>query len=943
MLCNNKFLAKNRQNQSGYVVAGILGLMVAVGMTTTFMVDSATRQAKLQQTVTHQAVTNSTFVNLNNSAARTATVTAGSILNPVYAVKDPSGGTPIGGGGYVPGEFGSQQDGRGNQIIYCAFFNGDEAAPAPGENEVTPITLPGNAKVTRTEIPRAPAYAFISPGKNSVQELTCDELTTEEAGPYGTYTRAKTEEEIKTETSGGIAIAGDDKFIVVTITDALNNNGQGAANMVSGLEVCDWTTQKLIFENTGPGGSTEFRCVAEQDPYVTGSTAGLASGAVAPANTARVFLDKVQVPDQVTPTSELRFRSLVAGNNISISEEGDNIRIHSLGGGGSGTITGAENVGFGPGKVFANISGTNLWFRSIRSADNRLSVETIGHDIVLTNTSATADLNGNNVGDGTGTATNVQRADIFKNKTIANNTTFLNFRRLQAAGTLSLQMLGDDTIQITGLAIPGPQGPQGPPGAGGQPGPQGPAGPAGNSSWTVSGNHQYSNNPGNVGIGTTNPVDKLHVEGNATVSGRLRTSNLLIESNSNTNHLFRLAPTEPPTEVIESQDPYSNNNDLNVNNLFGFWNSAINRHARIQVEKVYAYSGLETKHNGLDVNYFDQNTFRRGFKIYATTAGAADGDFRFEAKSPRQANPFDRRHTFAFKTAAQADGKYADIRVGGIAVMGDNNNHQLGLVPQTDITAGGMETGPGGDTQRNIDNLFSLYNYGQSKHSRIMLDKVYATNGLETKHNGIDINYFTGGQNGVFQRGMRIFAAFEPTTDADFLIQLKTPRIGPLDPRNTVAIKTMDGQDADLRVGNLHVSGDLTGVDMANNLVNNSDYFEWNATGSINQITNNFNFEKTGLNPGLWFVSASGTTFEWDLSASYAVAYDFSSDAAPVKRKGLQIFNHPDGSAPLQFDAIIRVGANGRITIRAMGNGTYQGKPIFQSNIQSVTAHRISN
>jgi Chaperone of endosialidase len=40
---------------------------------------------------------------------------------------------------------------------------------------------------------------------------------------------------------------------------------------------------------------------------------------------------------------------------------------------------------------------------------------------------------------------------------------------------------------------------------------------AGGSSWTVSGSHQYSSVSGNVGVGTTTPVDKLHVVGNVRI------------------------------------------------------------------------------------------------------------------------------------------------------------------------------------------------------------------------------------------------------------------------------------------------------------------------------------------------------------------------------------------------------------------------------------------
>ena len=137
----------------------------------------------------------------------------------------------------------------------------------------------------------------------------------------------------------------------------------------------------------------------------------------------------------------------------------------------------------------------------------------------------------------------------------------------------------------------------------------------------------------------------------------------------------------------------------------------------------------------------------------------------------------------------------------------------------------------------------------------------------------------------------------------------------------------------------------LTCVNSSNSsLVENADYFEWNAAGTAAQMMNSFTMTRNGLNAGLWQVSVSGTTFETSGGAAYSVAYDFSSDALTTpKRRGLYIFNHPDGSAPMRLDAIVRVGANGRITVTALGTGTYQGVNILQSNVQSVTAYRIGN
>ena len=812
--------------KSGYIVGAMMVAMVGLAAATTTFMSLATNQAKVNQSITNRAITNTALANLSNAAARTArAATTGGIINPQYAVKGPNGELPIGGGGYVPTEWGSQFDGKGNRIIYCAFFNGPHSAPAPDSNEVAPIQFSNNNKPTRAEMARAPFAVFIAPS-GPTNTLRCDQVTTTITDTSGTYTRVKTDEELR-------AIAGNDKFLVADITQGLYNNGQGASNLLAGINTCDWQTEKLIFEPSGPDGSPEFKCVAEQDPVVNGRVMGSAAtpntGDPAPVNTARVFKQSYKSPhrndsnDPLPPVSELQFRSLIAGSNITVEEQGDNIRINANLSG-AGTINGAVNSGTGGGQIFKGVEGSLLSFRNI-AGGNGITVQTIGDNVVISNSGSTVDLSGNNIGDGTGTPVPVNFAELYKDKTVFGNQTLLNFRKIKTAGTVSLQLLGTDTIQITGSAVPGPQGPAGPPGAGGPPGPQGPEGPAGppgSGSWTVSGANQYSSNSGNVGIGTTNPGEKLTVNGNTWTSGIVRGSFFTVQSNGNPNLRMDIYPItlSNAVEAVETQDPYDNHNDMNNNNFFMFYNTALGRHSRIGVEKVYAYDGIATKHNGVDINYFTVNNFQRGMKIYATNAATSEGNFRFMIKSNRIGvlNP---ANTFAFTT--RGDNKYADIRVGAIGIMGDNWNHQMSLSAQPMAEA--AENAPGGDHSRNTNNLFAFWNGPMSRHARLQAEKLYAYDGVTTKHNGIDINYFIGD---TFQNGWRFFVVPNGASDGNFRVELKNPYISPGHAANTIALKTNDGNYADLRVGNLYVSGNIIG----GNVGSGGGQFQGNLLGS---------------------------------------------------------------------------------------------------------------
>jgi hypothetical protein len=137
--------------------------------------------------------------------------------------------------------------------------------------------------------------------------------------------------------------------------------------------------------------------------------------------------------DKVSTT--LNFRSLIAGTNITLVNNGDDITINSTGGsGGSGEVNTASNVGGGQG-IFRQKTGVDLELKSLLSSGS-ISLNSTTDAITI---SSSAEANtASNVG--TGTA-------IFKQKSGIN----LEFKSLVAGTNITLVNNGDDiTINSTG-------------------------------------------------------------------------------------------------------------------------------------------------------------------------------------------------------------------------------------------------------------------------------------------------------------------------------------------------------------------------------------------------------------------------------------------------------------------------------------------------------------
>ena len=137
----------------------------------------------------------------------------------------------------------------------------------------------------------------------------------------------------------------------------------------------------------------------------------------------------------------LRFKTINAGNNIAITNNADDITINAT----SVVVPNVNgtNVGTGTGIVFKDKSGDNLRFRTVK-AGNNITITNNADDITINATSVVIpNVNGTNVGTGTGI--------VFKDKSGDN----LRFKTIKAGNSISITNNADDvTINATSIGIP---------------------------------------------------------------------------------------------------------------------------------------------------------------------------------------------------------------------------------------------------------------------------------------------------------------------------------------------------------------------------------------------------------------------------------------------------------------------------------------------------------
>ena len=132
-------------------------------------------------------------------------------------------------------------------------------------------------------------------------------------------------------------------------------------------------------------------------------------------------------------------KSIKAGTNVTITDDGSTLTINSTAAGGTGGITGATNAGTGAG-VVNGVSGTSLVLKSLKAGPN-ISITSTADEITVEATgTASGEANtASNVGTGVG---------VFKSKTGVN----LALKTLKAGANVTLTPSADEIlIEASGI------------------------------------------------------------------------------------------------------------------------------------------------------------------------------------------------------------------------------------------------------------------------------------------------------------------------------------------------------------------------------------------------------------------------------------------------------------------------------------------------------------
>lgn len=435
--------ARNRRSQAGYMVATALAAIAVIGGAMSMMLGATKSANEVSLSVNARAKLSTdidtAFNYLANTGTLGGTTTTGGVTNMFYAplpirTEDMGKNDTPTFIGAVPQL--STVDPRGALVGYVAFYNGRDARSLheakkrdlqnrdPQTQLAEPIFINEDVDMA-IQNNNLPALAMIAPGSNGRIDLKTEEMLKEyllAQDSDGKYQLKSTNAMNQALSDAGI----DDRVFAYSQQKSRDTQGETTANLVgSASSSCDPLTHKLIYQPR-PTGGTDFVCVPEADPALVvtdGAVGGINS--VLQAAPGRLQGDRTIVLRQIFGSQGvivngtggslalsfdyLQNEGLVNRfNTVNNDIQALNTRINNLNLNGGGTTITANGKNLpdidgllnnpNRGVVFKRVAADKLEFRTIRSADGNLQVQTTGDEIIIRNTAAATMINGRNIG-----------------------------------------------------------------------------------------------------------------------------------------------------------------------------------------------------------------------------------------------------------------------------------------------------------------------------------------------------------------------------------------------------------------------------------------------------------------------------------------------------------------------------------------------------------------
>lgn len=855
-------------NQAGFgMIGGITALVVVIGIASATMLDSMSRATKASSAVSNRGTTMAVLQQAANTLSRESTLTHNGVSRPIAA----EAGQGPAGGGKLPSSMGGFTDGYGNPLGLCSFHNGSETPGAPAGT----IAL-NSGIALRESMPNAPAFVVVSAGKNGVFNLNCNRIYAAMTNDGTTYDALKPATEIQTLAQDDIFVASDitdaanrqsqNMINLVnggTLCDPITqkliyvNDGEGAE-----FRCVNETDPTVSANSIGTAGGVDIlkHDITTTDNEKNFQIRKLQAGnnIVLSLNNDSIRIDSTGGAGQfanVGGAAEVykglfggthQFRTLIGTGGTTVNVNGDRIEISSVPGGGGGGVTGGQNVGNGTANVFRALSGQTMEFGKLRSADtNKLTISNDADGAVVFNPVLVGaeGVNGlnvtqqqppnalpDNVSGAVTNPTNPEKANLFVGKESPNSTQ-LRFRQLKEGNGIEFHVDTDGSLVIGSSGS----------GAGEidpvfvATRPSAACTQTQKITWTgsafVCATDLNGGGGGSITVAHSGTGIQLAPESGATGTLTLKRLNaasgsgLTISENGGS-----IIVGNPAFTVNGGSVGVGGNPDTNYRFSIpgGGGLSVFGSNARINVW------GSGTNVIGLNNN----GTITATGAIYSGNAAQGyaqmwlgDGAARFQnSLAPQYAIAHNSNGYLAFNVPQDQSINFK-INNGNSIMSVDANGlflrsrfnlinpasaqHHMIIAPQ-DLYSGieHVETQDpySNNNSMNTNNLFAFWNPNLNRHVRIGVEKVYAYDGIATKHNGLDVNFFNYGGN-TFVRGMRIYARNAPAGNNDpngnFHIDLKRDYVSLFHPENTIALRTHNSW-ADLNVGNVRINGDLT-------------------------------------------------------------------------------------------------------------------------------------